>query len=399
MRSINEQILDDMILRQIHLLRFSDYLTFKLTKIVRSNEEDIGRLIRDELRYVKHDPSTQAGWDKLLKLADRIQFMRRELWIRAEQDALAELDELVVAEEEALDKTYSSLLPVAFALSLPAALLLRNAARTRPIQGATLSQWFANMRANDGRKMREALVAGVVAGDTPERVAAKVVGTRSLQGADGATRDAQVALAVVTRSAVMHYADVARDLFYGANTDVLTDVEQFVAVLDGRTTMLCRGLDGQTFKRGKGPHPPLHLNCRSMRIGFLDWKKLGSRKLRGGFEAQWFKIFRTEFGASELSPEHLPPRLRERYARWTAKRLKTVVGGLPEAEVYQSWLLKQPARVQNDVLGKVRADLFRKGGLTLNKFVDYAGTRYSLADLARMHPSAFRRAGLDPRSF
>ena len=399
MRSINEQILDDMILRQIQLLRFSDYLTLKLAKIVRSNEEEIGRLIRDELRYVEHDPSTQKGWDELLKLADRIQFMRRNNWIKAEQEATAELEELVGAEAEALDKTYGGLLPVALSLAVPAVLLTRTAAHARPIQGATLAQWFANMRANDERRMKDALISGIVSGEAPDRVSARVVGTKVMQGADGVARDAQLALAVVTRSAVMHYADVARDLFYGANTDVLTDIEQFVAVLDGRTTMICRGLDGQTFKRGKGPHPPLHLNCRSMRIGFLDWRKLGKQKLRGDYEAQWFRIFKTEFGASSLSPDHLPPRLREQYARWTAKRLKSVVGGVPEAEVYQSWLLKQSARVQNDILGKVRGDLFRKGGLTLNKFVDYAGTRYSLADLAKLHPSAFRRAGLDPKDF
>lgn len=399
MRSINEQILDDMILRQIHLLRFSDYLTFKLTKIVRSNEEEIGRLIRDELRYVEHDPNTQAGWDQLLRLADRIQFLRRQLWLRAEQDAQAELDELAVAEEESLEKTYGGLLPVAFTLAAPAALLIRNAAATRPIQGATLAQWFASMRAADERKLKDALVSGVVAGETPERVSARVIGTKSMQYADGMAREAQQAIAVVTRSAVMHYADVARDLFYGANTDVLTEEEQFVAVLDGRTTIICRSLDGNVFKRGKGPHPPLHLNCRSMRIGFLDWRKLGKQRLRGDYQAQWFKIFKTEFSASAMSPDYLPPKLRERYARWQARKLKSVVGGMPDAEVYQSWLGKQSVRVQNDILGKVRATLFRKGGLTLNKFVDYAGTQYTLADLARMHPSAFRRAGLDPKGF
>jgi len=39
---------------------------------------------------------------------------------------------------------------------------------------------------------------------------------------------------------------------------------QYSAILDGRTTEICRGLHGKIFKSGNQPIPPLHFNCRSV---------------------------------------------------------------------------------------------------------------------------------------
>lgn len=41
---------------------------------------------------------------------------------------------------------------------------------------------------------------------------------------------------------------------------------QYSAVLDDRTTEICRGLHGKTFKSGDEPIPPMHFNCRSLLI-------------------------------------------------------------------------------------------------------------------------------------
>lgn len=41
---------------------------------------------------------------------------------------------------------------------------------------------------------------------------------------------------------------------------------QYSAVLDDRTTEICRGLHGKRFKSGDQPIPPMHFNCRSMLI-------------------------------------------------------------------------------------------------------------------------------------
>lgn len=48
---------------------------------------------------------------------------------------------------------------------------------------------------------------------------------------------------------------------------------------------------------------------------------------------------------------------------------------------YNSWLKRQPAVFQYEVLGPERAKLFRSGGLSLDKFADDSGRLYTLDEL------------------
>ena len=43
----------------------------------------------------------------------------------------------------------------------------------------------------------------------------------------------------------------------------VVDAYKYSAILDNRTTAICRGLHGKVFKKGEQPVPPLHFNCRS----------------------------------------------------------------------------------------------------------------------------------------
>jgi hypothetical protein len=48
---------------------------------------------------------------------------------------------------------------------------------------------------------------------------------------------------------------------------------------------------------------------------------------------------------------------------------------------YQSWLKRQDAEFQNEVLGVERAELFRSGRVTLDRFVDDQGVTLTLKQL------------------
>lgn len=107
--------------------------------------------------------------------------------------------------------------------------------------------------------------------------------------------------------------------------------EEYVAVLDRRTTITCASLDGNIYLADQGPRPPLHFNCRSTRIPLVD--------------------------------------------------------GSDSANVseYGNWLKRQPKSVQVEVLGEERAKLFRSGELTIEKFTDDKGVVYSIDDLERLY--------------
>ena len=56
---------------------------------------------------------------------------------------------------------------------------------------------------------------------------------------------------------------------------------QYSAILDDRTTDICRGLHGKTFKAGDQPVPPMHFNCRSMLIPITIYEEFTPDKTVG----------------------------------------------------------------------------------------------------------------------
>ena len=61
---------------------------------------------------------------------------------------------------------------------------------------------------------------------------------------------------------------------------------------------------------------------------------------------------------------------------------------------YESWLRRQSAGFQDDVLGKTKGRLFRRGKLELDKFVDASGKTLTLNQLRKMEPEVFNRLKL-----
>ena len=76
-----------------------------------------------------------------------------------------------------------------------------------------------------------------------------------------------------------------------------------------------------------------------------------------------------------------------------------MTGRVPAKVTYQQWLTRQSNQFQDDVLGKTKGILFRKGGLRLDKFVNRRGDELTLSQLATTQAKAFRSAGLNPENF
>jgi hypothetical protein len=116
-------------------------------------------------------------------------------------------------------------------------------------------------------------------------------------------------------------------------------------MLETNTCAQCAALDGTVFPVGEGPRPTLHPNCRCQMVPVMkDWEALGL--------------------------EDLGPGTRE-----------SMDGEVPESLTYNEWLKGQPAAVQDDILGPTRGELFRKGGIHLERFVDDSGRKWTLDEL------------------
>ena len=163
--------------------------------------------------------------------------------------------------------------------------------------------------------------------------------------------------------------------------------------------MTCKGLDGQVFKPGEGPQPPAHPGCRSARVMYLS-RDIGIRPSKPVTERLLVKEYADKNDLGSINNrDDLPHGTKGDYDQWARGRIRELVGQVPAKTTYNDWLKTQPVEFQVDTLGKTRADLFRKGGLTLDKFIDVDGTTLTLKEVAQRDAAAFERAGLDVSKF
>ena len=95
----------------------------------------------------------------------------------------------------------------------------------------------------------------------------------------------------------------------------------------------------------------------------------------------------------------LPRGHRGAFDQYSRGRVRELTGQVPANVNYETFLRRQSVEFQEDVLGKTKARLFRRGDLSLDKFVNRRGDELTLQELARREAQAFRDAGLDPDDF
>lgn len=216
----------------------------------------------------------------------------------------------------------------------------------RPFEGRILKEYYDSLSPVIFEKLKTAIAKGYTDGLTTEKIISMLRGSRASNYTDGLLQSTRASIERTVRTALNHTANIAREQVYKNNEDIISGV-RWVSTLDMRTSEICQELDGQVFPPEEGPRPPAHFNCRSCTTPITkSWRELG------------FNI------------DELPPATRA-----------SMDGQVPETETYRSWIAKQPASVQDEVLGKKRAELFREGKLIVDKFVDEPGNALNIEQL------------------
>ncbi|WP_458373016.1 minor capsid protein [Pseudomonas laurylsulfatiphila] len=189
---------------------------------------------------------------------------------------------------------------------------------------------------------------GSALGETSQQIGGRLSSVHQMQ---------QDQASALVRTMTNHVASTARMEVLKANDDIL-EGWRAIATLDGKTSPFCRQVDQKVFPFD-APKPPFHWNCRTATA----------------------------------------PVLKAEYAREIKGSTRPAVGPdgaelVSSKTTYQEWLSRQPASFQRDVLGPNRYELFTKGELTLDKFVDDNGKTLTLAQLRKKESAAFERAGL-----
>lgn len=216
------------------------------------------------------------------------------------------------------------------------------------IQGAPSQEWWSRQRVDLQQKFTDQMRQGVLAGESTQQLIQRVRGTRAQGFSDGimatTTRNAEA----LVRTSVQRVGNESRKMFWDNNLDII-EAYQHVSVLDSRTSFHCIPRDGLMWEADTlkpighsvpFQNPPIHWNCRSSMIA----------KLKGVEQAD---------DAVRSSED----------------------GAVPASVKFEDFLKRKPKEWQDEVLGKGKAELWRKGRITFTDLLDQSGNPLTLQEL------------------
>lgn len=119
---------------------------------------------------------------------------------------------------------------------------------TSTVGGIPISEWFQRLTDNSVQNILESSMSSFRNDEDIQYDAIKENSTKS------ASQFVNSSIISISESALTNF-------FYGSNY-----TEIYAAIMDYKTTKVCASLNGNEYELGKGPIPPLHINCRSQRL-------------------------------------------------------------------------------------------------------------------------------------
>ncbi len=350
-RTVNEVLFDKYTRHSIFLQQLEKGEALRIGRFLQGQVfPSLREKILVELSKVKDIKSVGAigRVKRLTRMLVSIQKTTAAGMVRAEKAAISRLIDVSRFEAQWNVNTIERTVPLDISMVMPSHAVLRELVTTKSFGGPgnqhKLDIWFRGLSKSVRNNVNKQLRVGIAAGES-----IPALGKRVEKVFKTGTRQAQ-AIARTATSAVVHNA---REEVFKANKQIVPKV-QWAATLDDRTTVICAGLDGQIFDVGDPgtPRPPIHFQCRSTIIPITpSWQ---------------------EFGVGDP-----PPATRA-----------SMDGAVPEKTTYKKWLKDQGKTakgraVQDKVLGKKKAELFRSGRVKIERFVGRGLKPLNLKQIAR----------------
>lgn len=323
--------------RKILHFRFDAHLRSEVWKRLSATQRQL--LNRISAAGIEALPKRQL--DKLLKeLKAEIAKNYQEItaYIQPELSGFFEL------EKQAVAKLYNHEIGFDFFNQVP------NYAKTATQQavivaGMPMGDWVARQGADLAFRFESTIRQGLLDGKQTHEL---VNETKAIF--DTGRRNAETL--VIT--AVAKVADDAHKALRDENQDIIKG-EKHLATLDTRTSEICRLRDGLMWDLEQKPighnvpyqRPPLHPRCRSiLQLVMKSWKELG------------------------INADEMPESTRA-----------SADGQVSEKNTYEDWLKSKTPEQQDAILGKGKADLWRRGVITFADMLDQRGRPLTLKEL------------------
>ena len=183
---------------------------------------------------------------------------------------------------------------------------------------------FSRARANLLQQSKAIVAGGYYGGESIQDIKSAINGTSTSGYKDGLAAKARNDFSTITRTQATAVETQAKQEAYKA---VGSDGYIYNSIVDSQTSSVCRTLHGRKYLWkgvGRKPMPPMHYKCRSSIVPYFKGE-----------------------------PNQL------------------------EGVNYYTWLRKQPARVQDEVLGDTLGGVFRNAGLSNDEFRKVTTNRFA----------------------
>ena len=360
MPTANEKLADLAVSHQIYLQRYGGSVVRRIMQLLNRSDVDLFARLTEALERLPPESFTVQRLDQMLV---QVQRLNAEAYRAAGEELDGALLELAGYEASYQHRVLQSVLPAKVADALVLSTVSPNqvyaAAMARPFQisrnrSVLIGEYLSGLSEARARAVRDAVRIGFVEGQTIDQIVRRIRGTRSQGYADGLMEISRRDAEGMVRTAINHVASVSRQMAYEANSDIVGGWV-FLATLDSRVTVTCASLSGREFPLGRGPQPPRHVNCRSTSIPkIMSWRELG------------------------LSDDEIDPGTRA-----------SLDGQVPADLSFSDWLRSKPAKLQDEVLGATRGEMFRAKKITVDRFTDNRGRVYTLDELRKKDRDLF----------
>jgi hypothetical protein len=385
MITANEKYFDAALRHHIEIRRFTIGQLIEIKDLLERADRDLVAKLRKRLTGLGTPGSFKSK--RMIKILADMRRLRKATLSVFAQGLTKNLKELSKIEAAFEVKLLDKAIPIEYNFANVSAVQLNAIVTSQPFQGHLLKDWFSRLASNDAMRLEGALQLGLAQGESVNSIVQRIAGTRAMQYADGALSITRRNAEAVTRTAINHVSNKAREAVWEENADIIAGM-RWTSTLDGRTTMLCQGRDGLVAPiEGKpipeteeplqppGARPPAHFRCRSIMVAILDGEGIVGKR---PYVIDDRTRRKREINFRQMAKKQGRP-VKEIRSEWAAKN----IGQVPAKLTYNDWLKRQKSSFQDKVLGKGKGEIFRSGKLKLNQFVDRKGNELTLEQLRR----------------
>lgn len=349
--SADERIADDLLAYQLDLFRLEANTQSRTLQSLEALTRELTRRLGAEDLTTFTKQRTQ----RLLREANAI---ISDYYTRITNDVTAiSSGSAHVQARQAVDSINAASTPLVFLeAALPPASVINAMAGDAMLFGAPSAQWWRRQSGDTQFRFANAVREGLLFNETNQQIVNRVAGSPTL-GRPGVMDISKHAARALVQTSVQTVANDAKLEVFSRNADIILGVRQ-LSTLDGKTSDICIAysgdewdLTGKPLGKTKLPFnggPPRHWNCRSVLVPIT--KRIPGLATRGP-------------GAMRAS----------------------IDGPVSQSTTFNAFLKRKGKAFQDETLGPGRADLWRRGKITLSQLLDLRGNPMTLAQLRRKY--------------